>query len=334
MNLFSASLSRKSVMALAVVGTLALSACGSSDSSTPATNADGLKTLRVTMVPGVSSLPLKVAEQDGIFEKNGLKVEFTEGLDVSAWQSAAGKQFDIVFTNSAVYAPSIAKGLDNTIINNTTNASDDYVSVTLATKEKLNKLSDLKGKKLGAPTLTGLTAESFKYLMAKEGVKANEYEIVQMPYSNQPDNLKAGNIDAALTANPYYGTLEREGLVMWGKDLGVEAHKAATGGKVDTASSSMYAANTQWVEANTDTVDAWIKSLDEAIKVIESDDAEARKVLKEWMKMSDQLAKDAIIPEYTTKVDADQQQATWDVLKSNGTISGDFPADRIKVYQG
>lgn len=334
MNPFTASLTRKGAVALAVVGALSLAACGSGSSSAePTKNADGLTVLRVTMVPGVSSLPIKVAMDEGYFKENGLQIELTEGLDVSAWQSAAGKQFDIVFTNSAVYAPSIAKGLDNTIINNTTNASDDYVSVTLATKDKINTLSDLKGKKVGAPTLTGLTAESFKYLMAKEGVKANEYEIVQMPYGNQPDNLKAGNIDAALTANPYYGTLERAGMKLWGKDLAVEAHKAATNGQVDTASSSMYAANTAWVAANKETINAWLDSLDKATDLINSDEGEARKVLKEWLKLPDQLAKDAIIPEYTTKVDMGQQEATWTVLKSNGTIQGDFPADRVKVYQ-
>ncbi|KRE39390.1 hypothetical protein ASG73_03445 [Janibacter sp. Soil728] len=313
------------------VSALTLSGCGGSDA--PSKNADGTQPLRVTMVPGVSSLPIKVAMEKGYFKDEGLEIDLTEGLEVSAWQSAAGKQFDIVFTNSAVYAPSLAKGLDNTLINNTTNASDDYVSITLATKDKIKSLKDLKGKRIGAPTLTGLTAESLKYLMAEAGVKPTEYEIVQMPYSSHPDNLKSGNIDAALTANPYYGSLERAGMNLWGKDLAVEAHKEVSAGKVTTASSSMYAANTKWVQDNPDLVNAWLDGLQKGVDDVNKDEAGARAVLQKWLKMPDQLAKDAIIPEYTLENTPAQHEATWNVLKANGTIKGDYPEDKIKVYE-
>ena len=322
---------RTSLFAALAAGALALSGCGGSDA--PAENADGTQTLRVTMVPGVSSLPIKVAMEKGYFQEEGLKIDLTEGLEVSAWQSAAGKQFDIVFTNSAVYAPSLAKGLDNTLINNTTNASDDYVSITLATKDKIKDLSELKGKKIGAPTLTGLTAESLRYLMAEAGVKPTEYEIVQMPYSSHADNLTSGNIAAALTANPYYGTLERAGMNLWGKDLAVEAHKLVSGGKVDTASSSMYAANTQWVEKNPELVNSWLDGLQKGVDFVNQDEEGARDILQAWMKMPDELAKDAIIPEYTLENTPEQHEATWDVLKANGTLKGDYPADKIKVYE-
>ena len=321
---------RTSLAAVLAVGALTLSGCGGSDA--PSKNADGTQPLRVTMVPGVSSLPIKVAMEKGYFKDAGLEIELTEGLEVSAWQSAAGKQFDIVFTNSAVYAPSLAKGLDNTLINNTTNASDDYVSITLATKDKIKSLKDLKGKKIGAPTLTGLTAESLKYLMSQAGVKPTEYEIVQMPYSSHPDNLKSGNIDAALTANPYYGTLKREGMNLWGKDLAVEAHKKVSNGEVTTASSSMYAANTKWVQDNPDLVNAWLDGLQKGVDDVNKDEAGAHDVLQKWLKMPDQLAKDAIIPEYTLENTPAQHEATWNVLKANGTIKGDYPKNKIKVY--
>lgn len=321
---------RNSVLAITAAGALGLAAACGGDSSG---GSDGAKDLRVTMVPGVSSLPVKVAMEKGFFSERGLNIQLTEGLEVSAWQSAAGQQFDIVFTHSGVYTPSQARGLDNTLLNNTTNASDDYVSITLATKEKLNSLSELRGAKIGAPTLTGLTAESLKYLMAEEGVKPNEYEIVQMPYTSHPDNLKAGNIDAALTANPYYGVLEREGYVLWGKDLAVEAHRAVSGGKVTTASSSNYAAKTDWVNNNKETVNAWLDGVQAGADFIRDNEDESRTILKSWLNLTDELAADAVIPKYTLELDEPQFEASWNVLAANGVLQGEFPADRFKIYQ-
>lgn len=324
---------RKSALAIVAAGALGLAAACGSDGDSGASGDGGAKDLRVTMVPGVSSLPVKVAMEKGFFSERGLNINLTEGLEVSAWQSAAGQQFDIVFTHSGVYTPSQARGLDNTLLNNTTNASDEYVSITLATKQKLNNLSELRGAKIGAPTLTGLTAESLKYLLAKEGVKPNEYEIVQMPYNSHPDNLKAGNIDAALTANPYYGVLERDGYVLWGKDLAVEAHKVVSGGKVTTASSSNYAAKTEWVNNNKETVNAWLDGVQAGADFIRDNQDESRQILKTWLKLTDELAADAIIPEYTLELDKAQFEASWNVLAANGVLQGAFPADKVKIYQ-
>ncbi|WP_068398752.1 ABC transporter substrate-binding protein [Kribbia dieselivorans] len=333
MRLMNVASARTTLAAVLAVGALSLAACGS-DTATPGVQGDdGLTTLRVTTVAGVTSLPIKVAMEEGYFEKHGVKVELTEGVDVAAWQAALGKQFDISFATSGPYVMSVAKGLDNTLINQTSSASDDYITTTFATTEKLTDLSTLRGTKIGVAQLTGATIDSMKYLLADAGVKATEYELVQMPYSAMLDNMKAGNIDAALTAGVYFSTAEAAGLKLWDKDVTVAAHEAVTGGKVRTGSSTMYAANTKWVEANPDLVNAWVDGVEEGIAHVESKEKESRGVLQTWLKLPEKLATDVQLPTYTTKVAADEIPATWSVLQSTGTVKGEYPADKVKVYE-
>lgn len=95
----------------------------------------------------------------------------------------------------------------------------------------------------------------------------------------------------------------------------------------------MYAANTKWVEANPDLVNAWMDGVEEGIAHVEAKEKDSRGVLQTWLKLPEKLATDVQLPAYTTKVAADEIPATWSVLQSTGTVKGDYPADKVKVYE-
>lgn len=325
--------SKRALTATAALGALVLSGCGGSSSG-----GEGGRALRVAVVPGPQSIPINIAEDQGCFSDNDVELDLTEGIEIAAWQSAVGQQFDIVYTNNAVYVPSVDKGLKNTLINNAITNESEFVkedgpSVTLASKEPLKDLSDLRGAKIGMPTIAGLFAESVKYLLADAGLDPSDYQLVAMPYANHLDNLKSGNVDAVMTGNPYDQQLQRGGMSLWDKDVVIEANKGVSDGKVDTSSASLFAGNSDWVEKNQELVEIWLDCYKQGTDYIEENEEEARKVLQEVTKMPDEVVADARLTNYTLEVPQPEIEATWNILKANGTQKKDFPKDKVKIYE-
>ena len=71
----------------------------------------------MALAPLFSTLPVRVAQQDGTFARHGLQVEVTEGTDVTAF--AAGLQqdrYDIVMSVPATVVAGAASGLDILVV--------------------------------------------------------------------------------------------------------------------------------------------------------------------------------------------------------------------------
>jgi NitT/TauT family transport system substrate-binding protein len=73
-----------------VLASLTLVVAGCGTDSTPQTDQQ-LTTLRVAMFPAGSTLPAHAAQAKGIFERNGLRVELTEGTDLPVFMAALAR---------------------------------------------------------------------------------------------------------------------------------------------------------------------------------------------------------------------------------------------------
>ena len=78
-----------------VAAAAVVTGCGGDDSgaaSDAGTSTSGqTKTLRVAVVPGLGSLPLRVADEKGFFKKQGLELKLTEGADIPTWVAGLGR---------------------------------------------------------------------------------------------------------------------------------------------------------------------------------------------------------------------------------------------------
>lgn len=321
---------RDAVVALSVLSStlLGLAGCGLENDGSDA------GTVRVATIPGISSLPVQVALEEGFFEDHGLEVQLTGGLDVAAWQSAVGKQFEIVLSNASSYTQSVSKGLENELINNMVDATTDFSLNSLAAREPIGELDELRGATIGVPTLTGLPTQMLTYQLRQAGLESSDYELVAMPYSAQADNLRAGNVDAVLTAKPYEVGLAEAGFWVSPDDICVEVLADVTRGEVDTCSSVMFVADSAWAEEHSADVDAWLAGLTDAIEFIEAHPDEAASILQDWVGYSDELADVVELPNYALPVPESQLEPVWEVLVANHAVSGAYPSDAIRTWRG
>ena len=267
---------------------LALAACGGDDGSgggeASGDSAAGgeLQTVRLAVAAATGFLPFYVGQQEGIFEEHGIDLQITLGTDFPAWQAALGSQYDVVGSGAGLYMSSVSKGLDNVVISGGNLASRERVEGTsgpidlITTEDIGDDLTQLRGKRIG---VTGTASDGYAmpaYALKQAGVEPDDVEWVTTQGASMVDNLKAGNIDAAVTNEPFTTAAVEAGFFRYPYDITAEAHYLATDGERDVTSGLVYAANATWVEENPDLAGAVVDAEDESIEWIKEHPEEAR----------------------------------------------------------
>ena len=195
------------LLALAVL--LTLSGCGrtpspaNSPSSVPP--AQKPASISITYVKAPLNVPSIVEKKLGSFEKefaeDNISVTFPE-ITVGSKQTeamAAGS-LDIAHClggTSAILAA--ANGVDLKIIAIYSRAPKAFVVLTKG--DSIQKISDLKGKKVAGPKGT-ILHQLILAALAKNGLKADDIQFVSMDLPSSVAALMNGSVDVALSAGP------------------------------------------------------------------------------------------------------------------------------------
>jgi len=193
-----------------VAGMLALAACGSSSASDPGSSAGSTITISVGLAGNIFDLPLRVAEQDGYYKREGLNVKF---LTVTATSdNAALDSGGIAFLPQAPagWAEALTKGSPQVAVESEATGiplglivGKKYAAahgITSATSAA-SVAKDLVGS-TGGLSSTWTQAEALLYL--KEfGVTSSQLKIVTLTsIAADVAALKSGEIDWFATSEP------------------------------------------------------------------------------------------------------------------------------------
>ena len=141
--------------------------------------------------------PLIVAEQEGLFEKAGLKVTLVEPADPSLPPKlAAAKQADLAIS----YQPSLMVDLNNslplmrvgTIVNSPLN------SLVVLADSEIKSVKDLKGKTVGF-SVGGFEDAVLGAMLETHGLVLDDVRLVNVNFALSP-SLYAGQVDAVIGA--------------------------------------------------------------------------------------------------------------------------------------
>ena len=182
--------------------------CGSAPAtpSAPAkTAAANPKSISLTYVKAPLNVPSIVEKKLGLFEKEFAKdkiaVQYPE-ITVGSKQTEAMAAGSLDFAHalggtSAILAA--ANGVDLKIIAIYSRAPKAFVVLTKG--DKIQKVSDLKGKKVAGPKGT-ILHQLILAALAKEGLKPDDIQFVSMDLPSSAAALMNGSVDAALSAGP------------------------------------------------------------------------------------------------------------------------------------
>jgi NitT/TauT family transport system substrate-binding protein len=181
-------------------------------------------TVRIGTQPWIGYGPWWIAQEKGLFAKQGLKaelVDFVEDKEVNA--AFASGQMDAANLATHTALKLYASGLDLRIV---LLEDASYEADAILAPSAITSIADLKGKKIAYEE--GTTSDLLlNYALAQNGMSIADVEPIFMPAADAGAALIAGKVDVAVTYEPYisaalaehkdlhllYTAAERSGLI-------------------------------------------------------------------------------------------------------------------------
>lgn len=202
---------------------------------------------------GFNWLPVFVAEEQGLFEKRGLKIEYLRMGNVDkATTAVLDGEADLAITPPEGAVSNYVKGGELRVVASNSNR----LPMSIVASASIKSIAELKGKKIGTSSLTEGTAIYTQLLLSREGLKyPGDYDFVLAGiHTKRWEALQAGEIDCAPQPAPWNFVAQEAGYNLVGEvnDVIPEILFAAL------------IANRSWLDANSETVGKLLEALGEA----------------------------------------------------------------------
>jgi NitT/TauT family transport system substrate-binding protein len=202
---------------------------------------------------GFNWLPVFVAEEQGLFERNGLKINYLKLGSVDKATSAVREgAADLAITPPEGAISDYVAGGNLRIVA----ANSVRLPMSLVARAGIGSIPELRGQRIGTSSMTEGTAIYTRMMLQQEGLSyPADYDFVLAGvHTTRWTALRKGEIDAAPQPAPWNFLAEREGYRLIGEtnDVIPELVFAAVIG------------NAGWVSANRETVEKLTAALSEA----------------------------------------------------------------------
>ncbi len=163
--------------------------------------------VRVSIIPLFSIAPHYVAERDGHFAAENIKVT-TQPVSTGALgiPGLISGSFDILYTNTSSVITAIERGIDLRIILESTRVADhppDGVALFRRKGDAINTGKDLEGKATAVNARFSFQSLALSRWAKKTGGDPSKIQFREIPFASMLDALKSKQVDAAYLLDPY-----------------------------------------------------------------------------------------------------------------------------------
>jgi len=227
-----------------------------------------------TAVTGAQS-GMFMAQQEGLFKKNGLDVELIHIASSSRGiQAILAGEIAFSFMDGSNAAQANLKGANLALVAGATNRQ----VFSLMANANFKRIADLKGKKIGITRVGSSTHTSALYALGSAGLKPADYQILPLlEVPNIYTALAAGQIDAGVMSPPTNARAKRSGFV----ELMNIAKEGPEFVSVSVGTSRSY------ITANEDIVRRVVRAYAEGVQLFKSNKAAALRMIQRQLKVSD-----------------------------------------------
>lgn len=227
-----------------------------------------------TAVTGAQS-GMHIAQQEGLFKKNGLDVELIHIASSSRGiQAILAGEIAFSFMDGANEVQANLKGANLALVAGATNRQ----VFSLMARPEIKKISDLKNKKIGITRAGSSTHTSALYALNQAGLKSGDYQVLPlMEVPNILTALVAGQIDAGVVSPPTNSRARKAGfneLMNLAKE-GPEYVSVAVG------------TSRSYIRANEDIVRRVVRSYAEGVLIFRNNKAAALKMIQNQLRVKD-----------------------------------------------
>lgn len=224
-------------------------------------------------------LPAFVSQENGCFAANGIEAQFTR-IPVTTNIPAAliADTLQIGANTATLFLPAVENGLDLVAIAGGTQLLKGNETLSLVTSNQLTVKSgaDVVGKRIGVPGINSVADVVFRKWLKNEGIEPSKVRIVETPFPQMKDLIKAGTIDGAIAVEPIRSSIVKDGV---GQRATVEYHSAV----MPKSILAFWTASKKWADKNPQAVVAFQKCLKDGIAWIGKNPDQARDVEKKYL---------------------------------------------------
>jgi NitT/TauT family transport system substrate-binding protein len=248
---------------------------------------------------------LFIAKEKGFFAAHGLDADLTLiALNSTIPSALVGGSIQLGGPTPTVLLQANDGGLDLVIaagcaINNPENRQGGVVARDGA---NIHEPKDFVGKKVGVPGLGAYLHVLFRQWLVDHKVDPKSVNFVEVPFAQGVDILKSGNVDAVLTAGPFFTRIV-EGKI--GYLVSPYLAEMPPG-----ISEIWYATTRDWASANPDAVKGFRTAIAEANDFQAKNPDEARAIIGKYMKIPPDVLKSLTLSALDVKV-SDEQVQWW-----------------------
>jgi len=228
-----------------------------------------------TAVTGAQS-GMFMAQQEGLFKKNGLEVELLHIPSSSRGiQAILAGELAFSYMDGSNLTQANLKGANIALVAGATNRQ----VFSLMSKPEIKRVADLRGKKIGITRIGSSTHTSALYALNSAGLKQNDYQIlplVEVP--NILTALMAGQVDAGVVSPPTNSRARKAGL----NELMNLAKEGPEFVSVAIGSSRSY------IKANEDIVRRVVRSYAEGVQIFKTNKPAAQRMMQKYLRVKDQ----------------------------------------------
>ena len=228
-----------------------------------------------TAVTGAQS-GMFMAQQEGLFKKNGLEVELLHISSSSRGiQAILAGELAFSYMDGSNLTQANLKGANIALVAGATNRQ----VFSLMSKPEIKRVADLRGKKIGITRIGSSTHTSALYALNSAGLKQNDYQI--LPLVEVPNILTAliaGQVDAGVVSPPTNSRARKAGL----NELMNLAKEGPEFVSVAIGSSRSY------IKANEDIVRRVVRSYAEGVQIFKNNKPAAQRMMQKYLRVKEQ----------------------------------------------
>ncbi|MGW3497095.1 ABC transporter substrate-binding protein [Streptomyces sp. NPDC001020] len=273
---------------------LLIAACGKSDSD----GAGGGKADQVTVaaLPLTDSAALYIAQDRGLFKKEGLNVHIQPvQQSIQALPALSKGQVDVIASaNYVTFLQAYEKGtLDVRILAEGVRVAPHMMDVLVPKGSAIKSAADLKGKKVAVNILNNIQTLTLNAILEKQGAGRPVYRQIAFPQMGPA--LEKGQVDAVHVVEPFDSAIQGE----------LKARVLVDGGAapVESLPISGYVTTARYAKQNPDTAAAFRRAIEAASKIAAQDPSAVRKQLPKYAKVSAAQADSMGLPAYPATAD-------------------------------
>jgi len=234
-----------------------------------------------------------VAKDEGMFERNGLNVEFLPtGSNQTLVAALVAGSHQIVAVSPTVLLQAVDSGIDLVVVANcgvTARRTATNVGLAVRGGVEISKPEDIKGKKVGTPSIGGTLDILFRQWLKQKNVPEKSVTFIEVPIPNTADVLKGGTIDAIIAGEPSLGrsVSQSNGKVAFNYMSEIPENLPYT----------TFVATREWAKANAGTIKSFRTAFAEAAGYVAANQGKTREIVSKYTRLPVEVLNKIELPE-------------------------------------